>query len=357
MSEEQSQHRPSPSRGRAARRFLWVSVVLPVLLVSAFAGGVLLGAGAEKYLLPARSTPVVWTVITPGTIEMLPTPTRVVERDYSLSPAAGTDGPDTVVEPLPGQAAEQAEQPEVSESPAWISAAVAVDDPGERAMIAIVIDDVGIDQNRTRRAAALPGPLTMSFLPYGYNLSELVAEARANGHEIMIHLPMEPLADDSDPGPNALLTNLDQEEIRRRLDWDLSQIEGYVGVNNHMGSRFSTWEGGMWQVLSEINDRGLLYLDSLTTPDTLAPEIARSLGLPFVARDVFLDAEDEPHVIRAQLGTLERIALNRGYAIGIAHPRDSTIEILGEWLATVQQRGFALVPVSFIVRQQVSLRG
>ena len=133
-------------------------------------------------------------------------------------------------------------------------------------MIAIVIDDMGLDRRHSDEAAELPAPLTLSFMTYAEDLPNQVAAARAHGHEIMLHVPMEPLAAHVDPGPNALRTGLDQDEIKRRISWDLSRIDGIVGINNHMGSRFTEWPDGMAPVLEILRERGLFFRICGTTP-------------------------------------------------------------------------------------------
>jgi len=216
--------------------------------------------------------------------------------------------------------------------------------------IAIVIDDLGIDQKRTRNAIALKGPLTMAFLPYGYNLRALTKDALNAGHELIVHLPMQPTTADTDPGPNALMHHLDEDEIRSRLAWNLSQFDGFVGINNHMGSEFTTWDEGMSVVLKEIKARGLLYLDSLTSPRSVAKTVARREGLSIMVRDIFLDNEPDEARIKAQLLELEKISRQRGYAIGIGHPYDATVSVLSQWLGTLTDRGFTLVPLSKVRR-------
>jgi polysaccharide deacetylase 2 family uncharacterized protein YibQ len=216
--------------------------------------------------------------------------------------------------------------------------------------IAIVIDDLGIDQKRTRNAIALKGPLTMAFLPYGYNLRVLTKDALNLGHELIVHLPMQPRAADANPGPNALLHHLDENEIRSRLTWNLSQFDGFVGINNHMGSDFTTWDEGMSVVLKEIKLRNLFYLDSLTSPNSVAKSVGRREGLSVMVRDVFLDNEPDETHIKAQLLKLEKISRRRGYAIGIGHPYDATVASLSEWLNTLSEKGFVLVPLSKIRR-------
>ena len=235
--------------------------------------------------------------------------------------------------------------------PLWRQNAVPVSVDFTKPMIAIVIDDVGINQPRSQRAIALPGRLTVAFIPYGYNLPSLVATAKANGHEVLVHLPTEPMSPDVDPGPNALLTSLSLAEIKRRIDWNLSQFDGYVGLNNHMGSKFTAWTPGMELLIRETKARGLLFLDSITSQDTVGYKLARAVGMPNAVRDVFLDHDQRPEAIARQLRRTEGVAKARGFAIAIGHPHDETLDELDIWLDSVESRGFQLVPISAIVRR------
>lgn len=220
-------------------------------------------------------------------------------------------------------------------------------------MIAIVIDDMGVDRRRTRRVIDLPGPLTTSFLAYADDLPRQTAAARAGGHELMVHVPMEPLGAYKDPGPDVLTVEQSAEEQRVNLARGLDRFEAFVGINNHMGSRYTSHREGMRVVMEELRRRGLLYLDSLTTPDSVGPELAKAYGVPHAERDVFLDNDLDAALIRKQLVKLETIARKRGYAIAIGHPHDATIQALSEWLPMLHDRGFALVPVSAIVRRRL----
>ncbi len=232
-----------------------------------------------------------------------------------------------------------------------IARTAAKPDAGSVAYIAIVIDDVGIDQKRTRKSIALTPPLTLAFLPYGYNLRQLSSEAVAAGHELIVHLPMQPSLKDVDPGPKALLRGLSEDEIRERIAWNLSQFEGYVGINNHMGSAFSTWDEGMTVVLQELRDRGLFFLDSLTSPHSVARRVAAAEGMDVLVRDVFLDNEADVERVAERLAELEGIARRRGFAIGIGHPYDATRDALSAWLPTLAEKGLELVPLSRLRRQ------
>lgn len=236
----------------------------------------------------------------------------------------------------------------------WLRHAVRTPRQPGKAMVAIVIDDLGIDQKRTRRAIAMPGPMTMSFIPYGYNLPKLTKTARAGGHEILLHLPMEPLRQSVDPGPHAMLTTLGADELRKRLAWNLARMEGYVGVNNHMGSRFTAWRPGMRLVMREIRQRGLLFLDSWTNKKSYGIKMARENGVPSAVRDVFIDHDIDAASIGKRLRQLESIARRRGSAIGIGHPYDLTIKLLPAWMAAAEARGIQFVPISTIVQRRLT---
>lgn len=217
-------------------------------------------------------------------------------------------------------------------------------------MVAIVIDDVGIDRKRAERAMHLPGPVTLSFMTYAPEVVQQVRAARAAGHEIMVHVPMEPENPTIDPGPNVLRARDGTTEILRRLDWDLRQFSGYVAINNHMGSKFTQNPEEMLPVLRAIKSRGLFFLDSRTTGASVGGRLARQIGLPHLERDVFLDNVDAPAAVSARLAETERTARHYGYAIAIGHPRDVTLDVLAKWTADAGKRGLVLVPISTVMR-------
>ena len=239
----------------------------------------------------------------------------------------------------------------------WLANAVPLTPIPGMPMIALIFDDLGIDQAHSREAINLPAPLTLAFLTYGHHLQEMVSAARQRGHEILVHMPMAPLDLGVDPGPNALQKELGPQEILRRLDWGLSQFSGYVGINNHMGSRFTADSEGMRLVLSELKRRGLIFVDSVTTSDSKGYSTAAALGMPYAVRDVFLDNTIDTDAIRKQLSRVEETAKRQGYAIAIGHPHPETLAVVSEWMKTAREQGFQLVPVSTIVRlQQISPR-
>lgn len=235
----------------------------------------------------------------------------------------------------------------------WLARAQPATLDPDRPILAVVIDDAGVDVVRSRRAVRLPGPLTIAFLPYGYDLPAMVQTAQENGHEIMVHLPMEPTSPDADPGPEALLTGLSEAELDRRIDWNLARFGHYVGLNNHMGSKFSADRDGMRRVLSRLAAEGLFFLDSVTTAETQGYRLAQELGVPYAVRDVFIDHSLAPAAIRGQLAEAVATAKRQGYAVAIGHPHDETLEALAHWLPRIEgEAGVQLVPLSAVIRRR-----
>jgi uncharacterized protein len=239
--------------------------------------------------------------------------------------------------------------------PAVRTVAAVAPEAADNPRIAIVIDDLGLNRASTERAVALAAPVTLAFMAYAEDLPRQADVAQRAGHELLLHVPMEPLDRAVDMGRNGLAARLGRDEILRRLRWDLDRFAGYVGINNHMGSRFTADAGGMTVVLEELKSRGLFFLDSRTTPATVGARLAQGMGLAFAERDVFLDDEPSAAAIAVRLQKLEATARRNGTAIAIGHPHEATLAALGPWIASLQQKGLGLVPVSEIVRARAAI--
>jgi polysaccharide deacetylase 2 family uncharacterized protein YibQ len=237
-----------------------------------------------------------------------------------------------------------------ADAPAWRRNAVVMVGDG-RPQVAIVMDDLGIDRARTLRTMHLRPPLTLSFLAYAHELQHQAETGRKSGHEIWLHVPMEPGSTTIDPGPNVLLTSVPPGERAKSLNWNLDQLTGFVGINNHMGSRFTASPEGMRGVMTELKKRGLAFLDSMTTPKSYGHIAAKEAGVPFTLRNVFLDHEDNQKAVEAQLHKLEALARKHGHALAIGHPREATLAALGPWLRTLDAKGLQLVPASAFLRE------
>ena len=225
--------------------------------------------------------------------------------------------------------------------------------PGDHPpIVAIVIDDIGYDRRIANRMLSLDAPLTFSVLPHGPHSIQFASEARAKGHEIMLHLPMEPNEfPEINPGPGALLTQMSPDEFIGQLNSNLDLIPGLKGVNNHMGSGISKSPEHMRQIFSVLKKRGLYYIDSRTTAETVARPSARLLKLPFAERDIFIDHVEDEKFIRSQLKILIQRAQEQGYAVGIGHPHEVTHRVLTEYLSLLKEK-VALVPASMVVEAE-----
>lgn len=213
-----------------------------------------------------------------------------------------------------------------------------------RPKIAIVIDDMGQDVEQARRAISLPAAISLSFLPYPGTAPTLARVARREGHEVLVHVPMEPIGT-ADPGPYALKTSLTAAENLQRLAWNLSRISRFDGINNHEGSRFTADRSALGPVMVLLFERHIFFLDSRTSPATQVVNVARGAGVESAGRDVFLDDTDTADAIDKQLRLTEKIAREQGVAIAIGHPRRNTLDALWRWCGEIRSRGYSLTPV------------
>ncbi|MFM8990750.1 MAG: divergent polysaccharide deacetylase family protein, partial [Alphaproteobacteria bacterium] len=166
------------------------------------------------------------------------------------------------------------------------------------------------------------------------------------------HMPMQAVGGES-PGPHALTVDLAAVEVRGRVGAALDRFGDAVGLNNHMGSRFTADRRLLVPVMEELRARGLVFVDSRTAAESQGSEAAGMAGVPTATRDVFLDNEATPEAISRQLRELERLARRRGHAVGIAHPHDSTFAALAAWLPGLQEKGLQAVPVTTIIRRNL----
>jgi hypothetical protein len=294
---------------------------------------------APRILFPIGAEPV----LKPGSTYQAATLDRGPVNELPVSSVPPKSDTDFLDLPADLSATETAVSSLHSEIPIETVSLPVVDEP--KPQIAIVLDDLGLDQKATRRAIALPSEITLSFLPYGRASQGLAEEAMARGHEIMAHIPMEPEGD-ADPGPNALLVDQSTDQIASLLARQLDVFPGAVGFNNHMGSRFTADVRALLPVMREARARGLLFLDSRTTANTLAAKIGEAAGASTVSRDVFLDHESGADGLLAQLDELEKTARATGQAIAIGHPHEMTLDILEVWTRGLASKGLELAPIS-----------
>ncbi len=230
----------------------------------------------------------------------------------------------------------------------------AFDGTDVRPRIAVVVTGLGLSDSATEAAMQqLTGAVTLSFTPHSKRLVHWIALARGAGHEVLLELPMEPRDyPRDDPGPYTLLTSLSPEQNLQRLDTVLERSTGYVGVNNLMGSRFATEPSRLRPIFADLKRRGLLFFDGRTEERIVAAQLAAELVLPYAVNNVHIDLEASRLAIDVALADLERYARGTGFAVGIASPYPVSLELIGQWITTLERKGFALAPVTAVVNKQ-----
>jgi uncharacterized protein len=219
--------------------------------------------------------------------------------------------------------------------------------------IALIVGGLGVSASATADVIAkLPGPVTLGFVPYGSDLASLVARARDGGHEVLLQVPMEPFQyPDNDPGPQTLLTSLTPSQNIDRLYTLMSRFQGYVGLTNTMGARFTASEPSFAPILRETAKRGLIYVDDGSNPRSLAGRIAGANNLPFARADVILDSVPTPGEIDRALSRLEMAARERSVAVGFSSALPVSIEHIAKWAKGAESRGLLLVPISAVANK------
>ena len=219
---------------------------------------------------------------------------------------------------------------------------------GKNPVIAIIIDDMGINHRRTAEISSLTYPLTASFLTYGTHIDEQVNHSQISGHEIMLHAPMEALSS-TDNAPDVLTTDMSLQEIKDKFSAMLQKVKNIKGVNNHMGSKLTQDKEKMLAVMEVIKEHNLFFLDSRTSAKSVADKAAQEMKVKYATRNIFLDNNNDKAYILKQLEHTENLARKNGYAIAIGHPKSQTVAALQEWLPSLQNKGIKLVHLSEII--------
>ena len=221
-----------------------------------------------------------------------------------------------------------------------------------RPMIALVVTGLGINEQGSLQAIEqLPGEVTLGFAPYGKTLRSTVAAARADGHEVLLELPLEPFDfPQNDPGPHTLLTGETTQSNLDRLFWLMARFGGYAGVLNNMGARFTASGADFAPIVEELGARGLGYLDDGSSNRSLAPQLAGSNKVPFARADLMVDANPAEAAILSALGSLEAKAVENGSAIGIVSALPISVSTIAKWSSELESRGLVLVPATALMK-------
>ena len=325
------------TNGRLRAREPWPAfyLVSGLLLLSALGSAVLLDfissrKGERSYLFARRERPAVKAT-------SVPRPPAV-----SGKPAPGVQEP----KPASEREAETAEKPSAKEP-------VAKPVGGPAGLVALIVDDMGDSPEFLDELISLRRPLTISVLPHSRYPDQTARTAHAAGLEVLLHLPLESLGNHGTmtAAEGLISAGADPGEIVASFESSLDRVPFAAGVNNHMGSRFTADEALMRPLLEAVKGRGLFFIDSRTTAQTVAYREALSLGVPAAERNVFLDADEDRSLIRSRLLELFQKAHRDGRAIGICHPFPETLAVLKSSFRLLESYNLQAVPVSRLVHK------
>ena len=334
MSLKQSS--PRANRFKKNGKGGFVLAVFLVLICLLMVGGYLLHFYQQKQNSAPKPKPVLHQEVTPQPVHSSP----AVSKPVTASKLPPADQLKAGYETADIQPTQQVTQP-ISKPSA------------DKAELAIIIDDMGSSLQEARSLAGIGVPITFAIIPGLRHDREVAHYAAGQGIEIMIHMPMQ-----SKEYPqrrleaNGLLLEQSDEELRSRMFDYLNALPQAVGANNHMGSGFTEHPDKMRVVLKVLKDKGLFFIDSITTPKTTGLKVAAELKLSSARRDVFLDNEQNEAYIRGQLEQAVARARKNGHAIAICHPHPATISTLAHALPELQGKGVKLVKITRLVTKQ-----
>jgi len=216
--------------------------------------------------------------------------------------------------------------------------------------IAIIIDDLGYRLDDGRRAIELHGPIAYAILP-GTPRGPLLARlANERGKDVLLHLPLQAVTPTGTAEPGGIVLDMSRAAFEAAFTDAIESVPFAIGVSSHRGSLLTRHPGHMSWLMAEISRcDGLFFVDSYTTHESVALQIARELGVAATRRDVFLDHDGRRETVRRELQRLKRLARERGQAVAIGHPYPETLEVLEEELPNLAEEGFELVSISHLI--------
>jgi len=218
-----------------------------------------------------------------------------------------------------------------------------------KAVIAIIIDDIGYQWQTDIHAILLPHPLTYSFIPAAPYTEKLAGIAHQQNKEIMLHLPMQSISN-SHAEPQLIRLDMTMDQVGEVLWNGLAEVPYVKGINNHQGSLITQHPGHMQWLMQWLRGTGLYFVDSRTSEQSVAQKVAQDNGIPNLQRDIFLDHDPSPAAIEAQFDKLVQVAKQKGVALAIGHPYPATIKMLGRRLPKLQHQGIRLLSVSNLIQ-------
>jgi polysaccharide deacetylase 2 family uncharacterized protein YibQ len=221
---------------------------------------------------------------------------------------------------------------------------------GQIPQIAIIIDDLGYQLGAGERAIALPGPVACAILPGTPRARHLANAANSGGKEVLLHLPMQAVEPGKRVEANHMSLEMSRDKFAETFGEAIAAVPHAIGINNHRGSLLTRHPGSMQWLMEEMLARdGLFFVDSYTTHESVALQVAAEVGVHARKRDVFLDPDRSTETVQREFERLKLIARKQGSAIAIGHPYEATLELLERELPKLADEGFELVPISELI--------
>ncbi len=215
------------------------------------------------------------------------------------------------------------------------------------ARIVIIIDDLGYQFEAGLRALNLPGPISYAVLPATPSGTSLARRAHAKGKEVLLHLPLESVDRENREEPGAITLDMNRDAFRKAFGTALESVPYAIGVSNHRGSLLTRHPGHMAWLMEEIGaHEGMFFVDSFTTHESVALQIAAESGIAATRRHIFLDNDRSPEGLRKEFDRLTALARRNGVAVAIGHPYPETLEFLERELLELDSSTVMLIPIS-----------
>ncbi len=224
----------------------------------------------------------------------------------------------------------------------------AIGEKVQKPRIVFIIDDIGYNKKIADLLFSLDHRVTFAILPQLPYSKYFAEEGKKRGFPTILHLPLEPEDRDEDPGPGKITVDMGANEVKDILEKDLASVPGVSGVNNHMGSHATRDRGLMYMVMKELKQKQLIFLDSMTSPNSIAHKVAYALGMPVLKRDVFLDNQDDSDYISKHIDEVAQVARQNGTAVAIGHYREKTLSAIKAAVPRLESEGFELVTLKDI---------
>jgi len=225
----------------------------------------------------------------------------------------------------------------------------------EQAVISIIIDDIGY-HNSDSQMIDLPGNLTFAILPNGPKAMQLAEYAHQQGKELMLHMPMQStLGLAAEVG--VLNIDMQEKEVVASIRQAFAKVPYAIGLNNHQGSLLTRHPGHMSWVMKELQEKGYYFVDSRTSKQSIAEQVAKEHGVSAIRRDVFLDHDINEASIKERFDYLVKVALKKGHAVAIGHPHPETLAVLKELLPSLVEKGVRLEPISYQLWKRFESKG